>query len=160
MILITNLMVGTPAMLLCLIVQAAVAFWCVRYYIRQSIVAAKPRKFLAGLQPLLVVMLAMMLANFVQIILWGTLFLWLGEFSELFEAVYHSAVNFASLGYGDIVMTKNWKLLGPLEAVNGVLMLGMTAAALMVILQHLIKVQRDELIDSARSGIHKDSTKQ
>lgn len=159
--LITNLIVGTPAMLLCLIVQAAVAFWSVRYYIRQSIVAAKkPRRFLAGLRPLLVAMLAMMFGNFVQIILWGSLFFWLGEFSELFDAIYHSAVNFASLGYGDIVMTKNWKLLGPLEAVNGVLMLGMTAAALMAILQHLIKVQRDEILDSVLSDIHRDSTTQ
>ena len=57
------------------------------------------------------------------------------------EAVYHSAVNFASLGYGDIVMSKYRKLLGPLEAINGVLMLGMSAAALMVILQQLVKLQ-------------------
>ena len=101
-------------------------------------------------------MLAMMAGNFVQIILWGSLFLWLGEFSELYDAVYHSAVNFSSLGYGDIVMTKKWRLLGPLEAVNGVLMLGMTAAALMVILQHLIKIQRNEIIASVRSDIERD----
>jgi len=59
-------------------------------------------------------------------------------------------VNFASLGYGDIVMTKRWKLLGPLEAVNGVMMLGMSAAALMAILQQMIKVQRDALGQPAR----------
>ncbi len=70
----------------------------------------------------------------------GGLFVVLGEFAELYDAVYHSAVNFASLGYGDIVMSKDWKLLGPLEAINGVLMLGMSAAALMVILQQLIKL--------------------
>jgi len=41
------------------------------------------------------------------------------------------------------VMSARWKLLGPLEAANGVLMFGMTSAALMAILQHLIKVQLD-----------------
>ena len=71
--------------------------------------------------------------------------MWLGEFTELYEAIYHSAVNFTSLGYGDVVMSKNWKLLGPLEAVNGVLMLAMTAAALMAILQQMIKTQLDAL---------------
>ena len=40
---------------------------------------------------------------------------------------------------------------GPLEAVNGVLMLGMTAAALMAILQHMIKSQADA-IAGARTG--------
>ena len=86
-------------------------------------------------------MIAMMLGNFVQIVIWGYLFILLGEFSELYEAVYHSAVNFTSLGYGDVVMSARWKLMGPLEAANGVLMFGMTAAALMAILQHLIKMQ-------------------
>jgi hypothetical protein len=86
-------------------------------------------------------MIAMMLGTFVQIVIWGTLFIFLGEFSELYEAVYHSAVNFTSLGYGDVVMSARWKLLGPLEAANGVLMFGMTSAALMAILQQLIKAQ-------------------
>ncbi len=154
---LTNLMIGFPMMLLCLIVQAAVAFWSVRYYIRQSFAAESPRKFLAGLRPLLVAMLAMMAGNLVQITLWGTLFVWLGEFNALYEAVYHSAVNFSSLGYGDVVMTRNWKLLGPLEAVNGVLMLGMTAAALMVILQQLIKTQGDEIIAAEHRRFERDS---
>ena len=146
---LTNLMIGFPAMLLCLVVQAAITFWSVRYYIRQLSNAAAPQRFLAGIRPLLVAMLAMVAGNFLQITLWGILFIWLGEFSELYEAVYHSAVNFASLGYGDIVMSKNWKLLGPLEAVNGVLMVGMTSAALMVILQQLIKAQGEEILASA-----------
>jgi hypothetical protein len=151
-----NVMVGFSVMLVCLIVQAAVAFWSVRYYLRQSSNAAAPPKFIAAIWPLLVSMLAMMVGNFVQITLWGILFLLLGEFKELYEAIYHSAVNFASLGYGDFVMSTNRKLLGPLEAVNGVIMLGMTSAALMVILQQVIKDQRDEIIPSVRHNIGRD----
>ena len=142
---IMNLMIGFPTMLLCLIVQVAVSFWAVRYYVRQSSDVPVPHRFVAGIRPLLIIMLVMMFGNFVQIAVWGTLFVWLGEFDELYEAIYHSAVNYASLGYGDIVMSKAWKLLGPLEAVNGVLMLGMSAAALMAILQQLIKAQRGSL---------------
>ncbi len=136
---LSNFLIGLPIMLLCLILQVAIAFWCVRYYVRQ--VTGRPARsgFLAGIRPLLIAMLVMMVGNFLQIALWGLLFLRLGEFGELYEAIYHSAVNFTSLGYGDVVMSKEYKLLGPLEALNGVLMLGMTAAALMAILQHLIK---------------------
>ena len=107
--------------------------------------------FLAGIRPLLVVTLAMVAANLVQVALWGGLFLWLGEFAQAYDAMYHSAVNFTSLGYGDIVMSRERKLLGPLEAVNGVLMLGMTAAALMAIVQHMIKSQQDALL-AGRDG--------
>lgn len=91
--------------------------------------------------PLLTVMLALMLGNFAQIVLWGIVFIFLGEFTEFFEAVYHSGVNFSSLGYGDMVMSKRWKLWGPLEAANGVLMFAMTGAALMAFLQSMIKLQ-------------------
>ena len=140
---LTNFLVGLPIMLVCLAIQAYVAFWCVRYFMRRiRQLKPKPEDYSqAGLRPLMVAMVAMMLGTFVQIALWGLLFVVLGEFTEFYEAVYHSAVNFASLGYGDIVMSKGWKLLGPLEAINGVMMLGMSAAALMVILQQLIKLQ-------------------
>ena len=99
---LANLMVGFAAMLVCLIVQAAVAFWSVRYYVRQSSNTAAPRKFIAGIRPLLIAMLAMIAGNVIQITLWGVLFLLLGELDELYEAIYHSAVNFASLGYGGL----------------------------------------------------------
>jgi ABC-type polysaccharide transport system permease subunit len=140
-------------MLLCLVVQTVVTFWCVRHYVRQSVLRAaqihRQRGRLPGIRPLVVVMLVMMVGNLLQIAPWGGLFVALGEFDTLYEAIYHSAVNFTSLGYGDIVMSKDWKLLGPLEALNGVLMLGMTAAALMAILQHMIKAQQDAMRVSA-----------
>ena len=142
---ILNFLIGLPVMALCLLVQVAVAFWSVRYAVREFAEVPAPRGFLAKIRPLVVAMLVMMAGNLVQIAAWGMLFVVLGEFVELYEAVYHSAVNFTSLGYGDVVMSKQWKLLGPLEAVNGILMLGMTGAALMAILQQLIKVQRDAL---------------
>ena len=138
---VRNLIIGLPIMLLCLALQAAVTFWSVRFYMRKAGPALPGSGFFANVRPLLIVMIAMMLGNFIQIVIWATLFIFLGEFSELYEAVYHSAVNFTSLGYGDVVMSARWKLMGPLEAANGVLMFGMTSAALMAILQHLIKMQ-------------------
>jgi Ion channel len=138
---VRNLVIGLPIMLLCLLLQAAVSFWSVQFYLRQSDRTPHGHGFFAHVRPLLIVMITMMLGNFVQIVIWATLFIFLGEFSELYEAVYHSAVNFTSLGYGDVVMSTRWKLMGPLEAANGVLMFGMTSAALMAILQQLIKVQ-------------------
>jgi Ion channel len=153
---LVNIIVGICTMLVCLIVQAAVAFWSVRYYIRQSSDVSEPQTFLVGIRPLVISMLAMLAGNLAQIVVWGILFLLLGELDNLYEAVYHSAVNFSSLGYGDFVMSKTRKLLGPLEAVNGVIMLGMTSAVLMVILQQIIKDQRDGIIASARLSVGRD----
>ena len=138
-----NFLIGLPAMMLCLMVQTAVAYWSIRHYVNHLPQLGSGRGFLGGIRPLIVAKLAMLAGTLMQIMLWGALFLWLGEFDQAYDAIYHSAVNFSSLGYGDIVMTRERRLLGPLEAVNGVLMLGMSAATLMAIVQHMITLLRE-----------------
>jgi hypothetical protein len=133
-----NFLAGLPVMLLCLMLQVAVVFWCVRYSTARA--SLRGGIWLA-IRLLTVGLLAMMVVNLLQIILWGCLFVWLGEFEVIYLAIYHSAVNFTSLGYGDVVMNEKWKLLGPLEAANGILMMSMSAAALTAILQHIIRIQ-------------------
>src|SRR5262245_6297687 len=55
----------------------------------------------------------MLLVHLVNIALWAVLFRLCGEFATFDSAYYHSAVNYSSLGYGDIVMSMRWRLLGP-----------------------------------------------
>jgi hypothetical protein len=75
-------------------------------------------------------MLLLFIGNLMQIAIWAGLFIFLGEFQQFSEAFYHSAVNFSTLGYGDLVMSAPHRLLGPLESINGVLMIGVSSAAL------------------------------
>jgi hypothetical protein len=84
-------------------------------------------------------MLMLVIGNLVQVGIWAQLFRILGEFDGFGTAFYHSAVNFATLGYGDIVMSERHRLLGPLEAINGVLMIGVSTAALMAVFQDVIR---------------------
>jgi hypothetical protein len=88
---VRELPISLPVMLLCLIVQTAVA-WCVRHYVRHS-TQVSGQGFLVGMRPLIVVTLGLLVGNLVQIMLWGGLFLWLGEFEQAYDAIYHSAVN-------------------------------------------------------------------
>jgi hypothetical protein len=78
------------------------------------------------------------LAHLVEIGLWAVLLVLCGEFQELGIAYYHSAVNYTTLGYGDLLMTPAWRLLGPLEATNGVLMFGVSAAMVFAAVQRLV----------------------
>ncbi len=71
--------------------------------------------------------------------LWAKIFVFLEEFQDFSTAFYHSTVNFASLGYGDIVMSEEWRLLGALEACNGILMFGLTTGALLAVMTNLFK---------------------
>ena len=89
-----------------------------------------------------IVMAATLIAavgHLAQMALWAVVFLGCGEFRDFETAFYHSAVNYTSLGYGDIVMSERWRLLGPLEAMTGVLLFGVSAATVFAIMSRLIE---------------------
>ena len=93
----------------------------------------------------------MLLAHLVNIALWAALFWLCGEFAGLDAAYYHSAVNYSSLGYGDIVMSMRWRLLGPLEAIDGIVMFGISTALIFALMMRLIeqriKAKESEMAD-------------
>ena len=78
------------------------------------------------------------LAHLAEIGLWAVVLILCDEFQEFGTAYYHSAVNYATLGYGDVIMTPAWRLLGPLEATNGALMFGVSAAVVFAAVQRLV----------------------
>lgn len=144
-----HLLVAFPVMLACLLLQAWVVAVCLRRY-------ARFRNDWQGREPLWldvamlsVIMLATLCGNFVQLTIWAGLFMLLGEFTDFWVALYHSAVNFSTLGYGDIVMSERWRLLGPMEAAHGILMFGvstavMTAAVLDVVKNSAARLEQEE----------------
>jgi len=129
-----NLLLGLPTMVVCLLLQIMLCVAALRYYVHREYQVSSP-SFLASLMVISSVMLILVVGNLAQVAIWGLLFQLLGEFQQFDEAFYHSAVNFATLGYGDIVMSPEHNLLGPLEAINGVLMIGVSTAALMTAFQ-------------------------
>ncbi len=91
-----------------------------------------------GLPILVISLVTLFLGNLLQIALWAALFLFFNEFSSFSTAFYHSTVNFATLGYGDMVMSEKYRLLGALEAANGVLMFGLTTGFLYTVLSDMM----------------------
>jgi len=85
-----------------------------------------------------------LIAHIVEIAIWAVLFEACGEFTGLAAAFYHSAVNYTSLGYGDVVMSASWRLLGPLEAAVGLLMFGVSTAMLFAVIQRLFQTRSDK----------------
>jgi hypothetical protein len=79
------------------------------------------------------------LAHLVEVALWALLYCHCGEFAGFEGAYYHSAVNFSTLGYGDIVMSVRWRLLGPLEAMNGIVMFSLSTALMFALMMRLIE---------------------
>ena len=62
--------------------------------------------------------------------LWALCLLWLGVFQDPETSVYFALVSFTTLGFGDIVLEKQWRILSGMMAANGLLIFGLTTAVL------------------------------
>ena len=96
---------------------------------------------------MMIVSLVTAAAHLVEIALWAAVFLICGEVTSFPQAFYCSAQNYTALGYGDIHLSERWQLLGPLEAVNGLLLFGLSTAIMFSVLSNLIAKRLHREID-------------
>ena len=75
--------------------------------------------------------------------IWALAFRYLGMFGTYEEALYFSLVAFTTLGFGDLLLPKEWRLLGGLAAANGLLIFGLLTAMLVETLRETRLRQRD-----------------
>jgi len=72
-----------------------------------------------------------------QIVLWAAFYRW-ACFSSWESAFYFSITSYSTVGYGDVILPPEWRNLGPVESVTGVLMCGLSASFLFAIVTRLV----------------------
>ena len=118
--------------------------WFVR---REKKLGHTGRGFWSDMRIVALAILLAMTAHLIEIALWAAVFLLCGEFAEMGTAFYHSAVNFTTLGYGDLLLSPHWRMLGPLEAANGMLLFGVSTAMVFALILGLIQARFVDLKD-------------
>jgi hypothetical protein len=93
---------------------------------------------LGGFMILSITLFFLLANSLFQVGLWALAFVLGGQFESYSDAFYHSTVNFSTLGYGDIIMEAPWRMLGALESISGVLMLGLSTATLSTVFGKLL----------------------
>jgi hypothetical protein len=132
-----SLLLGTLAIVVNLGIQVTALVIVIRFLLRRIDTEDRTPSFVTDVWMLGIVLAMLFAGHLVQFATWALLFVALGEFPDFRTAFYHSVVNFTSLGYGDIVMSPPWRLLGALEAANGILMFGLTTGGLMALMSRL-----------------------
>ena len=69
----------------------------------------------------------------VNIWIWALVFLGVGAFEAMEPALYFSLVSFTTVGFGDITLNPDWRLLSGLTAANGFLTFGWSTAYLIAL---------------------------
>jgi hypothetical protein len=127
--------VGFLAMTVCLALQALASVIAARYFARAAQRPLGPKPRWAIFQQFAILMVVLMIGNIVQVAFWALLYRWLGAFEDFETAMYFSGVTFTSLGYGDLVLAGDTRLLAPLQAANGLMMFGITTALFIAAVQ-------------------------
>ena len=155
---LANILLGSLFVFITMSIQVVAAVVMLRYLIRFM---NQPNKLANSVRSdiyvISMVLVILFVGHLIQIAIWAALFSYLGEFSDYWTAFYHSTVNFASLGYGDIVMSDQWRLLGGLEASNGVLLFGLSAGTMLAVMNNLFSRHRaaeDNSINDSQSADH------
>lgn len=139
--------IGLGSMLmLCTIIVAASAAWAVELLLERNHAwlvrePHRPRMMLV----VMAVSLGALAVTTISVWIWALSFYWLRLFGTLEGAIYYALVTFTTLGYGDIILPKGWRILGGMSAANGLLIFGLTTAMMIEALRTLQRRQRNHL---------------
>ena len=97
---------------------------------------------------LIVVMTAtvsvLMAAHIAEVIAWSFAYAIVGVAPPGTDLIYFAFVNYTTLGYGDVTPLQRWHLLGPMTAMNGVLLFGWSTAVIFAVLQKALMTSRTQ----------------
>jgi Ion channel len=81
----------------------------------------------------------LMAAHFSEVMVWSLAYIIVGAAPAGAEPVYFAFVNYTTLGYGDVTPVERWRLLGPITAMNGVLLFGWSTAVIFEVLRRIAR---------------------
>jgi Ion channel len=83
--------------------------------------------------------LVLMATHASEILVWALAYSLVDATPPDADRVYFAFVNYTTLGYGDVVPVKRWNLLGPMTALNGVLLIGWSTAVIFEVLRRALR---------------------
>jgi hypothetical protein len=86
----------------------------------------------------------LVVGHFSEVVLWAYTYNLVGATPPNTDLVYFAFGNYTTLGYGDVVPVPEWHLLGPMTALNGVMLIGWSTALIYEILRHSVRTGSEQ----------------
>lgn len=85
----------------------------------------------------LLLVIGLFVLHGVEIWFYGFVYLLIGAIEELRTAVYFSTITYATIGYNDLAIADEWKLVAAIEGINGILLMGWSTAYFVTVVARL-----------------------
>ena len=80
-----------------------------------------------------------LLLHLIQTSLWAVFYYTQSLFSDFETSLYFSMTSFTTIGYGDVLLPRNWRLLGVIEGISGVLLCGVSTAFIFAVINAMFQ---------------------
>lgn len=95
--------------------------------------------------PLMRLVSGLLLLHVLAMSVWAAAFAAVGMLPDFETSLYYSLKSYTTVGYGDVLPSASWRLIGPIEAAVGVLMLGLSTGVIVAAVQRIYN-RRDALL--------------
>jgi hypothetical protein len=127
-------LVGTAASVCCIAIHALVMTAVVQAA-RYTAASGTSRPSLRLIAVMTATVSILMVGHVCEVLVWSLTYALVNAAPAGADLVYFSFVNYTTLGYGNVVPVERWRLLGPMTAMNGVLMFGWSTAVIFEVLR-------------------------
>jgi Ion channel len=131
---LAELAVGTGVSLLNIAIHAAAMYALVRALAARFVSAFHDSAMVRLVVVMVTAVGVLMLAHILEVWTWSALYRFIGVTPAGADDFSFAFVNYTTLGYGNVVPVKRWELIGPMTAMNGVLLFGWSTAVLFQVL--------------------------
>jgi hypothetical protein len=133
-----QLLVGAAASTCNIVIHALVMAAVVRVVHRANLLSpVRPWRYLSVV--MIATVMVLMASHVCEVLVWSLCYVMVGATPPGADRVYFAFVNYTTLGYGDITPVQNWRLLGPLTAMNGVMLFGWSTAVIFEVLRRTMR---------------------
>lgn len=129
-------------MAMCVVIHAAGVTWAMRWVRRHP---THSQQFWVWLRLFVRLASGIIVLHLVEITVWALLYEYQGAMPDLTSALYFSAVTYTTTGYGDLVLPPEWRLVGAVEALTGILMCGWSTGFFFAIVSRMLDPVQEEL---------------
>ena len=134
-----KLLVAWGLMALCVVVHATGVTVALRWLRRPALVLDR---FWPAVWLFIRLVGWLVLLHIGEIAAWAFVYAWRGAMADLTTALYFSAVTYTTTGYGDVVLPQEWRLVGAIEALTGILMCGWSTGFLFAVVSRMVRSER------------------
>lgn len=136
-----NIVIGIVLLVLTVLLQAYGTLYLIKRFDHYHNNLTQHNFHGKSLRLLIFTTMFLIIIHLFQTALWAGSFMILPgiEFETLEESFYFSLVTFTSLGYGDLTIASERRILSGLEAINGIILLGWSTAFMFAVFREVIK---------------------